>query len=327
MNKIKIAFTGHRRLGYAQVESMLNKIHAEFPDSVWITGGAIGLDSHAAKYAMLHGIELWLILPFSPAVMTARWNAQQKSFLEASIKYASKFTVLSPVYNVRVYQDRNIRMVDLSDMLAAFWDGSRGGTANCVGYASFIGHRIEMCLREGASASFTQSTPADSNCDACSMIGGETPTSSSSYREVHGDIFTTEAEAIVNTVNCVGAMGRGIALEFKKRYPDLYAAYRQACARKEIKPGHVWVYQAKDRIIFNAAVKDDWRNASRIVWIESCLNELIGLCRSMNVQSIALPWMGAMNGWIPVEQVKATTRRIMSGITDIDITVYEIKRH
>ncbi|MDW7777268.1 MAG: SLOG family protein [Methanosarcinales archaeon] len=217
-NKIKIAFTGHRRLGYAQVESMLNKIHTEFPDSIWIAGGAIGLDSHAAKYAMLHGIELWLILPFPPAVMTAKWNNQQRAFLDASIKYASKLSILSPTYNVRIYQDRNIRMVDLSDMLAAFWDGSKGGTANCVGYARSIGHRIEMCLREGASAS------------------------SSSYREVYGDIFTSNAKAIVNTVNCVGAMGRGIALEFKKRYPDLYASYRQACARKEIKPGHVWVY-------------------------------------------------------------------------------------
>ncbi|MDW7726883.1 MAG: SLOG family protein [Candidatus Methanoperedens sp.] len=141
-NKIKIAFTGHRRLKSAQVESMLNKIHTEFPDSVWITGGAVGLDSHAANYAMLHGIELWLILPFSPAVMTSRWNEQQKSFLDASIKYASKFTVLSPVYNVRVYQDRNIRMVDLSDMVAAFWDGSKGGTGNCVGYARSIGKKM-----------------------------------------------------------------------------------------------------------------------------------------------------------------------------------------
>lgn len=120
-------------------------------------------------------------------------------------------------------------------------------------------------------------------------------------------------------------MGRGIALEFKKRYPDLYAAYRQACARKEIQPGCIWVYQAKDRIIFNAAVKDDWRDASRMVWVESCLKELIERCRTMKVKSVALPWMGAMNGWIPVEQIKTATRRVLSGVTDIDISVYEIR--
>src|SRR5574341_959682 len=105
----------------------------------------------------------------------------------------------------------------------------------------------------------------------------------------------------------------------------MYAAYRQASARKEIKPGHVWVYQAKDRIILNAAVKDDWRDASRIVWVESCLKELIERCRTMKVKSLALPWMGANNGWIPVEQIQASTRRILSNISDIDISVYEIR--
>jgi O-acetyl-ADP-ribose deacetylase (regulator of RNase III) len=120
-------------------------------------------------------------------------------------------------------------------------------------------------------------------------------------------------------------MEKGIALEFKKRYPDLYTSYRQACARKEIQPGHVWVYQAKDRIIFNAAVKDDWRDASRIEWIESCLYELIEKCRTMKVKSLALPWMGAMNGRIPVDQIKTATRNILSGISDLDISVYEIR--
>jgi len=146
-----------------------------------------------------------------------------------------------------------------------------------------------------------------------------------SYREIHGDIFTSNAEAIVNTVNCVGAMGKGIALEFKKRYPDLYATYREACARKEIQPGHVWIYQAKVQIIFNAAVKNDWRDASRIEWVESCLHELIEHCRTMKVKSLALPWMGAMNGWIPIEQIQASTRRILSGISDFDISVYAIR--
>jgi O-acetyl-ADP-ribose deacetylase (regulator of RNase III) len=154
-----------------------------------------------------------------------------------------------------------------------------------------------------------------------------TPSSSPSYREVHGDIFTSDAEGIVNTVNSIGAMGKGIALEFKKRYPDLYIAYRQACARKEIQPGYVWVYQAKERIIFNAAVKDDWRDTSGIVWVESCLQELIGCCRTMKVKSLALPWMGAMNGRIPVDEIKASTRKILSGIIDFEISVYEIRKN
>jgi O-acetyl-ADP-ribose deacetylase (regulator of RNase III)/uncharacterized phage-like protein YoqJ len=307
-SKIKIAFTGHRYLSLVQVESYLNKLHQDFPDAIWITGGAVGLDTEAALYAMRHSIRLWLIIPFPPHVMSKYWTTDQRRCLQDCWGYAEKTSVLAPTYDVSIYQRRNERMVDLSDMVAAFWDGSRGGTANCIGYAQSIGKKMVQVS------------------DFSGTIPQEESLPSPSYREIHGDIFTSNAEAIVNTVNCVGAMGRGIALEFKKRYPDLYRAYREACARKEIQPGHVWVYQAKDRIIFNAAVKDDWRDASRIVWVESCLKEIIELCRTMKVKSVALPWMGAMNGWIPVEQIQASTRRILSNISDIDISVYEIRR-
>ncbi len=306
MSAIKIAFTGHRHLKYNQVVSYMNKLHQDYPDAIWITGGAVGLDSLAASFAMAHNIKLWLILPFPHGVMSKFWTQAQRDVLERSIKYCDKFSVLSPVYDKSIYLRRNERMVDLSDIVAAFWDGSPGGTGNCVRYAQSVSKRM-IRFSDFSSAPHEE--------------GSLSP----SYREIHGDIFTSKAEALVNTINCVGAMGRGIALEFKKRYPDLYTAYRLACAQKEIQPGHVWVYLAKDRIIFNAAVKDDWRDASRIVWVESCLKEIIERCRTMNVKSLALPWMGAMNGWIPVEQIKTSTRRVLSGIADINISVYEIR--
>jgi uncharacterized phage-like protein YoqJ len=148
---MKIAFTGHRHLKYNEVLPALESIDARYPGATWITGGAIGLDSHAAKYAMLHGITLWLIIPFPPVIMSAKWSLSQKAFLLDSIKYASKFSVLSPVFAMRTYQDRNIRMVDLSDKLAAFFDGSSGGTANCVRYARSKGHPIDMCLERRLS--------------------------------------------------------------------------------------------------------------------------------------------------------------------------------
>lgn len=142
----KVAFTGHRHLRFKEVTPALASIHAKYPDAIWITGGAIGLDSHAAEYAHLHSIPLWLILPFSPKEMTAKWNRAQVAMLRSHIAYCSKFSVLSPVYKVSVYQDRNMRMVDLSTRLCAFFDGSSGGTANCVRYARLIGHPVEMCL-------------------------------------------------------------------------------------------------------------------------------------------------------------------------------------
>jgi len=309
MTTIKIAFTGHRYLSFEQVASYLNKLHSDYPDAIWITGGAVGLDTEAALYAMKHAISLWLILPFPPLVMSKFWKDHQKTALRDIWAYAEKTSVLAPAYDISVYQRRNERMVDLSDMVAAFWDGSNGGTGNCVRYSLKVGKKMVRF----------------SDFSGVKQQEEKAPSSSPSYREVHGDIFASDAEAIVNTVNCVGAMGKGIALEFRKRYPDLYDAYRQACTGKEIQPGHVWVYQAKDRIIFNAAVKDDWRDASRIEWIESCLHELVKKCRTMNVKSLALTWMGAMNGRIPVDEIKASTRKILSDITDFEISVYEIR--
>lgn len=142
----RIAFTGHRHLRSSEVIPALAAIHAKYPDAIWITGGAIGLDSHAAEYSRLHGIPLWLILPFPQKVMTAKWNKAQISMLQSHIQYSAKLSVLSPVYKASVYQDRNERMVDLSSLLCAFFDGSSGGTANCVRYARSIGRPIEMWL-------------------------------------------------------------------------------------------------------------------------------------------------------------------------------------
>lgn len=305
---IKIAFTGHRYLSLWQVESYLNKLREDFPNAVWITGGAVGLDSVAASYAMAHGIRLWLILPFPIHVMSKYWTPDQKRCLQDCWEYAEKTSVLAPTYDVSIYQRRNERMVDLSDMVVAFWDGSNGGTGNCVRYAQSVGKRMIRF------SNFSEIKPQEEDSPSLS------------YREIHGDLFSSGAEALVNTVNCVGVMGKGIALEFKRRFPDLFKAYRSACSRGELSAGKVWIYRTKDnRIIFNCAVKDDWRNPSKIEWVESCLNELVELCRANNVKSLALPWMGAMNGWIPVEQIKTSTRRILSGITDIDISVFEIR--
>ncbi len=142
----KVAFTGHRHLRFKEVAPALASIHAKYPYAIWITGGAIGLDSHAAEYARLHNIPLWLILPFPPKIMMAKWNPTQVAMLRSHIHYCAKLSVLSPVYKVSIYQDRNVRMVDLSTRLCAFFDGSPGGTANCVRYARSIGHPVEMCL-------------------------------------------------------------------------------------------------------------------------------------------------------------------------------------
>ncbi len=141
----KVAFTGHRHWKYSEVKASLDEIVQKYgKDAVWICGGAIGLDSHAAQYAMENEIRLRLVLPCAPEVMTKYWNPAQKKVLEDTIKYAEKVDVLSSVYNVTFYQKRNEKMVDMSEVLCAFFDGSSGGTANCVRYARQKGHHIDV---------------------------------------------------------------------------------------------------------------------------------------------------------------------------------------
>ncbi len=72
-NQFKVAFTGHRHLKYVDVESSLIKLHSDFPGAIWITGGAYGIDSHAARFALDHSIPLWLVLPFPAKILCARW--------------------------------------------------------------------------------------------------------------------------------------------------------------------------------------------------------------------------------------------------------------
>ena len=93
-----------------------------------------------------------------------------------------------------------------------------------------------------------------------------------------GDIFEEDVEALVNSVNCVGVMGRGIALQFKNRYPENFKAYAQACKRDEVKPGRMFIYESgtmtNPRYIINFPTKRHWRGKSRMEDIETGLSDL-----------------------------------------------------
>lgn len=121
------------------------------------------------------------------------------------------------------------------------------------------------------------------------------------FTEVRGCLFRSEAQTPVNTVNCVGPMGRGIALEFKRRYPEMYAAYRSVCGRGLLRPGMILPYTKADRLILNFVVKDHWRNPSSHAWVEDCLVRFVAHYERLGVTSVALPRLGAENGWIPWE--------------------------
>lgn len=146
-------------------------------------------------------------------------------------------------------------------------------------------------------------------------------------RFVTGDILTADAEALVNTVNCVGIMGRGIALQFRKAFPDNFKAYAAACARGAVQPGRMFVFDtgalASPRYIVNFPTKRHWRGKSRIEDIESGLAALVEEVRKRGIRSIALPPLGSGLGGLDWTRVRPLVERAMSRLADVDVQVFE----
>lgn len=144
---------------------------------------------------------------------------------------------------------------------------------------------------------------------------------------VQGDILEAQAEALVNTVNSVGVMGRGIALQFKRAYPDNFKAYAAACERGEVRPGRMFVFDrgedAHPRYIINFPTKLHWRGKSRIEHIESGLEALVGEIRTRQIRSIAVPPLGSGLGGLDWAEVKPLIDRALAQVPDVDVEVYE----
>jgi O-acetyl-ADP-ribose deacetylase (regulator of RNase III) len=146
-------------------------------------------------------------------------------------------------------------------------------------------------------------------------------------RYVEGDILAADADALVNTVNCVGVMGRGIALQFKKAFPDNFKAYAGACKRGEVQPGRMFVYEtgrmAAPRYIINFPTKVHWRGKSRLEYIESGLEALVADIRRIGIRSIAIPPLGSGLGGLAWTEVRPLIDRALSELPEIEAEVYE----
>lgn len=143
----------------------------------------------------------------------------------------------------------------------------------------------------------------------------------------HGDILQAEAEAVVNTVNCVGVMGRGIALQFRKAFPENFDAYKQACDRKELHPGTMLVYDRQSlqnpRYIINFPTKRHWKGRSSIEDIEAGLKALVQEMRRLGVRSVAVPPLGCGLGGLRWEDVRPRIERAFAESPDIEVFLYE----
>ena len=124
-----------------------------------------------------------------------------------------------------------------------------------------------------------------------------------------GDLFKEDVEALVNSVNCVGIMGRGIALQFKRAFPENFKAYAEACRRTEVQPGRMFVFEtgelANPHYIINFPTKRHWRGKSRMEDIESGLEALASEVKERNIRSIALPPLGSDLGGLNWADVRS----------------------
>jgi hypothetical protein len=119
-----------------------------------------------------------------------------------------------------------------------------------------------------------------------------------SFNTIPKSIFESPADAFVNSVNCVGVMGAGIALEFKKRYPAMFSDYKTRCQKNLIKPGncHIFYDQSHDVFILNLAVKNDWKNWSTMEWLVDSIKSLKLSILENDIKSVNMPVIGGMNG-------------------------------
>ena len=171
-----------------------------------------------------------------------------------------------------------------------------------------------------------------------------------------GDIFEEDVEAIVNTVNCEGVMGKGLALQFKRRYPENFEEYAVACAEGKIRPGRMFVHQPasrqtserlnaravqgrfhfvgvaepaahyrsrEPRFVINFPTKDQWRLKSKLEYIDAGLEDLVRVIEINRIQSIAVPALGCDLGGLDWREVEPRIKDALSAVDDLRVVILE----
>ncbi len=140
---------------------------------------------------------------------------------------------------------------------------------------------------------------------------------------IKGNMFDSPAQVLVNTVNTVGVMGKGLALTFKKIYPDMYEKYKDYCEKKEITIGKLYLYKTKGKWILNFPTKTTWRKPSKLEYIEAGLKKFVDTYKIRKIKSIAFPMLGCGNGGLNFEkEVKPLMDKYLSKLDNINIYVY-----
>lgn len=143
-------------------------------------------------------------------------------------------------------------------------------------------------------------------------------------KHIRGNIFNSKCQTIVNTVNCVGVMGKGIAFVHRLRYPEMYKEYKEHCKNKLIKPGLLWLYTKQPNApwILSFPTKFHWKYPSKIEWIEQGLRKFVDTYEEKGITSIAFPLLGTHNGGLDITEVKKLMNDYLEKC-DIKIEIYD----
>jgi len=132
-------------------------------------------------------------------------------------------------------------------------------------------------------------------------------------------IFESPAQTVVNTVNCVGVMGKGVAAVFRNRYPAMFEQYRQICAQKLLEPGKLWLWKGPDQWVLNFPTKRHWRQPSRLEWIEAGLKKFTDEYERRGIVEISFPRLGCGNGGLNWNDVRPLMEAYLS---ELPIPIY-----
>lgn len=143
---------------------------------------------------------------------------------------------------------------------------------------------------------------------------------------VQGNLFQSPAQTLVNTVNTVGVMGKGVALEFKQLFPAMAAQYRELCERGQFNVGQLWLYKSPQKWVLNFPTKKHWRQPSQAAYIEAGLQKFVEVYSQWGIHSIAFPPLGCGNGQLDFEtQVRPLMERYLKPLP-IDVFIYPDKK-
>lgn len=139
---------------------------------------------------------------------------------------------------------------------------------------------------------------------------------------IKGNLFTSNCQTLVNTVNCVGVMGAGIALEFRLRYPQMYERYVEICNSNLLDIGKLWLYKSEHRWVLNFPTKKHWKRASKIEFLQLGLQKFVDTYKEKGITSIAFPLLGTLNGGIPENKSLEIMTKHLYKCDDIKIEIY-----